>query len=175
MHLRQNIPLLVGLAIPVLMILFVAGSIFIPSMFIHPTYDFVYSEGSDYYNCRWTYEVKNGKYVRMPGIVDPYAPDKTLRDCQIKLYRYDAQKDDSVEVSFEDVEKLALDDRPVSPEGFEIARGSGGGDFPFFYGGSSYNDMFLRRGAVSKRIKLHGTNNGYYYYDFRFIGWVLPQ
>ena len=65
-QIKKNIPLVVGLAIPVLMILFVAGSIYIPRLFApEPKFNFVYSSGEDYYygSLNNYYSVKNGKIV----------------------------------------------------------------------------------------------------------------
>ena len=38
---KKHIPLIIGISIPILMILFVAGSIYLPGLFIKPGYNFL--------------------------------------------------------------------------------------------------------------------------------------
>ena len=39
---KKNITLILGISIPILMILFVAGSIYLPGLFIKPHFNFLY-------------------------------------------------------------------------------------------------------------------------------------
>ena len=62
---KENITLIIGLSIPVAMVLFIAGAIYIPSLFIDvdpPKYSFMYmtNSGRDGYN----YQVKDNKISR---------------------------------------------------------------------------------------------------------------
>ena len=56
MKIKENIPLAVGLLIPFLMILFIGLSIYLPSLFVKPQYDFIYISGGDNYSVQ-KYEV----------------------------------------------------------------------------------------------------------------------
>lgn len=44
---KKNITLVIGISIPILMILFVAGSIYFPRLFIKPHFNFLYVSGDD--------------------------------------------------------------------------------------------------------------------------------
>src|SRR4051812_7664420 len=116
---KQKLPLIIGLAIPVLMILFVAGAVYVPRFFLHPQYDFVYVNGDYYYR---QYSVENGKLIRQVLPEDPklYYPKPTQPE---KFFVYDIQTDTSKEISFSDAQKLVLDSNLKSPDGYEVKQG----------------------------------------------------
>ncbi|MDE2439283.1 MAG: hypothetical protein KGN01_07890 [Patescibacteria group bacterium] len=168
---KKNITLIVGISIPVLMILFVAASIYLPGLFVQPKYNFLYVSGDDYYYYnQYQYSVQNGKLVRNE-ITRPegqtYPPQR-----DVKLYVYDVAKNESKEISFAEAQNLNLDSSNVSPDGFEVTYGSrGDGFFPFFfYSGTDYNNRYLKGHNVSKKLNLQLS--GSYYNNFRFIGWI---
>jgi hypothetical protein len=163
---KKNIPLIVGISIPILMILFVAGSIYLPSLFVKPSYNFLYLLGASCYG--QPYSVVNGKLeqndVKYPANYNPPA--------QPELFIYDATKDQSQQISFADAQNLNLDSTNQSPDGFEVVSGnSGGGDyFPFYFGPSNYNDgWYLKGHNIDKKINIQTVGN---YYNFTFLGWI---
>jgi len=173
---KKNITLLVGMSIPILMILFVAGSIYLPGLFIQPKFNFLYVSGADSYYSKYQYSVQNGKLVRseIQRLENQiYQPPR-----EVKLYIYDVAKNESKEISFEEAQNLNLDSSIISPDGFEIVYGSRGeGFFPFFFlSERDYNTLYLKGHNVSKKLNLQlsGSYYNYYnYYDnFRFIGWI---
>lgn len=189
MNWRNNVSLIVGLSLPILMILFVAGSIYLPRMGkrVVPQYDFLYK--IDQGDGAYTYAVKNGKLERGENVharpilydVGPdgnpvYDPKTPAQIDTTKLYTHDTDKNESREVSFEDAEKLALDSRGMSPDGFEVAQQSGSnGIFTDIFGGGSrdYNSRYLTGHGRSEKLNLeNNSQNGYYYYNFQFLGWI---
>ena len=62
---KKNIPLIFAISIPVLMVIGIALSIYLPTLFVKPEYDFLYSIGGDY-SYRNEYAVENGKLVKKP-------------------------------------------------------------------------------------------------------------
>lgn len=179
---RKNITLILGMSIPVLMILFVAGSIYLPGLFIQPKFNFLYASGDDYvyYTNGQQYSVQNNKLVNNAikqaenGNHNPfqrygtYTPPRN----EAKLFVYDVVKNESRQVSFDEAQNLNLDSNGVSPDGFEVVYGSrGDGIFPFFfYAGTDYNARYLKGHNVSK--KLNVQSSGPYNYNFRFLGWI---
>ncbi|MCL5774812.1 MAG: hypothetical protein M1333_01205 [Patescibacteria group bacterium] len=172
---KKNLPLLVALAIPLLMILGVAAAVYLPGLGKKPTYNFLYLSGSgvtypgyaDYY-----FSVENGKLIKqaMP-------PDSSLsiyyknqaRDQ--RLFVYDAESDTSKEVGFEEAQKYTLDSANQSPDGYQVSRGTYSGGFLFFDGRSDYEHWYLRGHNRSRQLnlKLVGANT---YDNFRFLGWI---
>ena len=170
---RKNITLVLGISIPILMILLVAGSIYLPGLFIKPHFNFLYVSGDDYYyyNQR-QYSVQNGKLVKNE-IKQPENQNYNPPQDESKLHLYDVTKNESREISFAEAQNLNLDSNTKSPDDFEIVYGSrGDGFFPFFWvGETDYNTRYLKGHSVSKRLNLQ-LNGSSYYYNFRFLGWI---
>ena len=66
---KKNIPLIVALAIPILMIVLTAGSIYLPSLFVKPTSDFIYLIGGNYCYGK-QYFVQGGRLAYAPAVND---------------------------------------------------------------------------------------------------------
>jgi len=174
---KKNLPLIIGLAIPVLMIIFVAVAIYAPSIFAHPKYDFVFSAGDTYYTDYGDhYSVAVGKISKttISQPIDSFGkPYPTTR--VVELFRYDAKADNVHPITFEDAQKLNLDVSPKSPDGYVLTHGNNNnGIFELFGSNRDYNAWFLKKGIVSKKIYI-GINQDGYYYDSnsQFLGWVV--
>lgn len=172
---KKNITLVLGISIPILMILFVAGSIYLPGLFIKPHFNFLYVSGDDYYynyNNGQQYSVQNDRLVKNE-IKQPENPNYNPPRYEAKLYLYDVTKNESKEISFADAQNLNLDSNIKSPDDFEVVYGSrDDGFFPFFWGGGTdYNARYLKGHNVSKKLNLQ-LNGSSYYYNFRFLGWI---
>ena len=87
MDAKKNIPLILGLSIPILMILFVAGSIYLPGLFVQPKFNFLYAMGDDYYYGRH-YSVQNGRLIKNEVEYPEYVGNRT----ESSLYIYDVVK-----------------------------------------------------------------------------------
>lgn len=170
---KKNITLILGISIPILMILFVAGSIYLPGLFIKPHFSFLYVSGDDYYN-QQQYSVQNGKLIKNE-IKQPENQNYNPPRGESKLYVYDVAKNEAKEISFIETQSLNLDFSVKSPDDFEIVYGSrGDGFFPFFFWSErDYNTRYLSGHNVSKKLNLQ-LNGSSYSYDnnFRFIGWI---
>lgn len=169
---KKNITLIIGVSIPILMILFVAGSIYLPGLFIKPQFSFLYASGDNYYYGQQQYSVQDGMIVKneiKPPEDNTYNPPRE----ETKLYIYDVVKNESRKVSFEEVQTLNLDSNQKSPDGFEVVYGShGDGFFPFFFWSETdYTTRYLKGNNVSKKINLQ-LNGSHYYNNFRFLGWI---
>lgn len=168
---KKNITLIVGISIPTLMILFIAGSIYLPILFIHPRFNFLYASNNDYYYSQSQYSVQNGKFVM--NKIQVSKKQNYQQPKKLKLYIYNVTKDKSREVSLKEVQKLNLDTSKISPDGFRIAYSNGGYDNSifsvFFPSGTDSSIMYLKGHNVNKKIypQLSGQ-----YYNFSFIGWI---
>ena len=70
MQIKKNISLIVAIAIPIAMILFVAASIYLPSIFVKPHDNFVYTFGDAYarpYSVSGTTLTENDATTTYPG------------------------------------------------------------------------------------------------------------
>ena len=166
---KKNLPLIIGVLIPVVMILFIAGSIYLPRAAMRPKYNFLYATNG-YENA---YVIKDGRLAEWQAPTSTqdayYPPPKPLAVSQ--LYLYDVKKDKSLALSFEEAKNFHLDPNPISPDGYEVSRGQGGGGFfPFFYDGGDYSSWYLKGQNTWKKLAIR--TNEPYYYDVRFLGWV---
>lgn len=182
---RKNITLIIALLIPVIMVLFIIGSVYIPKMFVNPQYSFVYSSVDANYNYnyqvtteKFVYEVKNGKVVKniLPVRYDynnkpiaEYGPTE-------KLYFYDVIKNSTKEISLDEAQKYNLNTESRSPDGYALERNYGNyGIFELFGSNRENNGWYIKKGMGSKKLTFGNTNNlNYYSYDqIKFLGWVL--
>lgn len=188
MNTRNNIPLFVGLALPLLMILFVAGSIYLPRMgeSVSPQYDFLYMTQGNANSPvpeKYYYAVDNGKITRQEVAwgqenYNPSFPKQTGRPIDtMALHIYDTKQDTIREISFEDAEKLALDPRMISSDGFEITQQHGnGGIFTDIFGGNrDYGAWYIAGHGAGSKLNLENKVGEYYYGNFRFLGWIIQK
>ena len=180
-NIKENLPLYIGLAIPVLMILFVAGAIYLPGLFVQPQYSFLYAVGSystyleqvgDVFT-EHRYSVEGSKLTENTRILTD--DRRYYRGSQPpRFYIYDVKSDQNREVNFADAQLLSLDAEKKSPDGYEVTYGSReDGVFPFFfYSSRDYDKRFLKGNNVSHEIRVK-TGSESYGRSFNFIGWVL--
>lgn len=170
MKTRKNIPLIVGLAIPVLMVLFVAGSIYLPGFFVRPRFSFLYSTGDSYYS-RYQYSLENGKLVENEV---EYPKHEVVRS-KPNLFVYDIVEDKGMAVSFEEAQQLTLNPNSKSPDGFEVdcGRKSTGYFLLFFDSFRDCSSRFIKGRGTSKKlnVQLRGGSD----YSFQFLGWLVEE
>lgn len=164
--LKNNISLVLGLSIPVLMILFVAASIYLPRLLApKPKFDFIYEARSgSYYSSDFQYSIKDERLVRN---------NIKSREVESKLYLHNIIKNESKEISFEDAQKLLLDSKLKSPDGYEVVGANSTNGRPTFFSVYNYDDQYLVGHNVNTKINLPGSNSSDSgSYKFHFLGWV---
>jgi len=169
MDAKKNIPLILGLSIPILMILFVAGIIYLPGLFIQPKFNFLYAT-EDYYFPSY-YSVKNGRLIKNNKA---YCPEFYKRKCtEPRLYIYDITKNESKEISFSEAQRLTLNSNSRSPDGFEITCGRRTQSifFIFVESSSDCSTRFIKGHNISKKLNLQLSKGRYG--SFRFLGWII--
>lgn len=167
---KKNASLIIGFSIPVLMILFVAASIYLPGLFLQPKYNFLYSTDGDYYGSTM-YSVSNGRLVQNPQPTPAYPNYKPYPSPQ--LYVHNVTTNESTSVSFQEASSLKLDPTAQSPDGYKVENGSNsGGFFPFFWYNRDYNAQYIVGHNVSKKlnVKTYGSS---YYNSIHFLGWIV--
>jgi hypothetical protein len=170
----KDIALIVGLAIPLLMIVFVAAAIYLPRVFSSvdpPQHDFLYLVGSPYGDER--YLVVNGRLTVQE--VDP--PDYTPpgADWPRKLYLHHVAANTSEPISFEAAAKLTLDSSPRSPDGFEIVYGRRSEFFFPILSTTDYQTRYLQQDGWSRKLDLEVGLDAGYASMFNFLGWIVEE
>jgi hypothetical protein len=173
---NKNLPLIIGIALPVLFIGIVSIILFLPSLFIRPQHNFIYSSNNDYYSYnqayRNSYAVENGRLIMEPlpvqaGVVYTYKADAP------DLFLYDVKSDSSHLIEYSEARRWNLDPGPSSPDGYTVKYEYGhDGIFELFGSDGRDNGYFISKGSGSKKLRGLG-NNGYYDSgNFKLIGWV---
>ncbi len=168
---KKNLPLIAGLSIPVLMMALVAISIYIPRMFAPKAKtDFVYCIGG--YGAQNYYSIQNGVITQRELL-----PHEKANKMSMSLYLHDMPANVSREISLAEAQKMKLDSREMSPEGFAVLGGVndyGLMSWMFFGGGGDRLGMYLAGHNSSQKLKLAGSGQGslYYYKTPHFLGWV---
>ncbi len=171
MNPRKNISLIVGLAIPLLMIVLVALSIYLPNLFAPaPRCNFLYVTGENGYQGA-QYTVEHGTLTKH----DVKYPEHST-PAVVRLFVHDVSSNESREVSVEAAQQLRLDPSLKSPDVYEVAYGNGdSGFFPLFFSGApDYNAVYLKGHNAGKKMNVQSLNNARYDYRDRaqFLGWI---
>ena len=187
MDIKHNLSLVVALAIPVLMIVLVAGAIYLPRLWAPaPQYDFLYAVGSypayvvpeESKYIEHTYVVSGGRLTRQSrelaqntlGLAYPLWRSDERQEP--RFYVHDAATNTSRELTDDEAGALHLEAEKESPDGFELVRGSASGGFPFFDDGGDYDTYYLRGHSVSRELNVK-TGSSTFADGFTFIGWVI--
>jgi hypothetical protein len=171
---NKNITLILGILIPLLMILFIAGSIYIPRYFVHPQYNFLYMQGEDYNH---EYIIQNNKLVVKENPIIPKSlegqPSEVLPQYFPRFFIYDVRQDISSEVTLEQAQALDFYSDFVSLDGFKVVNGGNdNGVFPFFgIPRSDINAMYLVGRGLNKKLNIQTSETSYE--PLRFIGWLV--
>jgi len=175
---KPNITLWIALAIPVVMILLVAGAIYLPTLWSKPATNFVFTLGGDNYYGP-IYGVQGVRLAIVQNRPQPTPPIGSPSPvyAKPKLYLYNVKTDTAQELTLNDALLLLLSDSPTSPDGYEIATADGGGDFLLFSGPRDYGAKYIKGHGISRKLNIPNTTNEPYYYSdsFHFVGWSVQQ
>ena len=175
--LKKNFALLIAFTLPVLLIVVVALSIYLPAFFLSTDYNFVYSTCTDpgsRYNSQCN-DYLNKKYsVDNDKLVVNKVTDEQDLNFTGRLFLHDTEKNESREITLDEAKSLKLNSLLTSPDGVSVSYSyDRGADFIFLSSGST-RGYYLIKGKSKKKINLINQNERYYYRDnFHFIGWVL--
>lgn len=166
---HKHIPLLISFALPVVMIIVIALSIFLPQYISHPKYDFVYSVYDGYYSTSF-YTLEKGKLVQ--NLVPVYELENNYYRVP-KLYRYDMQNNLTKEISFGEAQQYMYFSSEISPDGYTIKEsGMNGGIFPFSFDNSANTrSVYAVTKYSGKKLTIHESTTPWSN-QIHFIGWI---
>jgi len=189
---KKNFALLLAFILPILLIVVVALSTYLPSLFLSTNYNFLYTsctQGANYYPYRCNdylqerYSVVDNKIVvnsveqtKGSDRDNVQAVDVVDGNFTARIFLHDTNKNESREITQEEAQTLELNSLLTSPDGITVSSSyaRGADFFLIFDGGSSYG-YYLTKGSSKDKLNLINSNQRYYYRDnFQFIGWVLP-
>ena len=178
---NKNLPIIIGLSLPVMLILMIALSIYLPQLWTSPPkYNFIYAINKSYYPFE-EYYVENDKLAKRPKTY-PQQPNVQPASGEVKLFIHDLTNNKSREISFEDGQRFKLNGAFTSPDGFQVTYGTTRDYslFSLFFNSyeENYNQLFLKKGNYTKKFNLPLPSTYYsytYYQNFHFVGWIIEQ
>ncbi|MDA1168792.1 MAG: hypothetical protein O3A36_00450 [bacterium] len=184
----STISLIVGLAIPVVMVILIALAVLIPGRNINPTTDFIYATGSyPSYTTRdentviqHDLTIKNGILVdatQSYPVANNYPPYFHEKESVPRLFIHNTTENSNKEISLEEAKTLRLSAESKSPDGFTVSFGRRSyGVFPFFFdsGSDDSEHAYLSNQTASKEITLtSGAPKDIY--SFQLVGWIIEE
>ena len=178
---KDNLAIIVGVSVPLLLVLLFAVAAKLPGFFVDPPkYDCLFDQ-------RYVFTVRDGKLhvsyneskrnnaSQQPRLYRYYAAEKNVRELPLDLDTARKAADESGSgqaVLVKSAQDLKLDSATVAPDGYSFQNGSRrrGSFMGLFYSRSySYNLALTKEGAEVE-IPLDRYSYGGY-----FLGWVAPE
>lgn len=188
---KENLVLVIGLSLPLLLIvLFFVATVIPKSMATPPQYEMLFTVTKyDYQNAPdylLSYAVKD-KHLILKAKKNEEKPKNSNINT---LLAYDAKTETVREINIdtskltetnsemvvEETKNYVIDNSTVSPDGYKLEgpNYSGGGLMGGLFGGGYRNTGFrITKGNVS--YKLPETQQDFYYNQVKFIGWVIKK
>lgn len=187
---KKNFAIVLAFALPILLIIIIALSTYVPSLFLSTDYNFVYStcdQSTTYYpyQCdnylQKRYSVVDNKLVVNNIYSRSDSDNNGIPDIdenyKVHFFLYNTTNNESREITIEEVQKLNLSSLLTSPDGVTVSNHyDRNGNFFFLFNGNSSHGYYLTKGNAKNKLNLVNQDNRYYREDkFHFIGWVLPN
>ncbi|HNV88382.1 MAG TPA: hypothetical protein PKL53_05400 [Methylotenera sp.] len=187
---KENLVLVIGLTLPLLLIVLFFVATVIPKAFgTPPQYEMLFAATQyDYQKTAefsLNFNVKNKQLMVKPKKIE----DKNTNYNQVKLFVYDGKTEttreitldnskftDGVEVALEETRSFEIDTNNASPDGYVLdgPNYSGSGLLGGLFGGGYRNSGFrVKKGGVG--YKIPNTQQDYYYNQVQFIGWIIKK
>jgi hypothetical protein len=188
---KENLVLVIGLSLPILLIVIFFLATVVPKSFgTPPQYELLFTtlkyeyENSPVYlvhfkvvNHQLVAKVrknddKNRNY-NSKKLMAYNAKTETVREITIDLAKA-AEAGDDNDVILDETKDLKVDASVVSPDGYQLEGsnyGNSGLVGGLFGGGNRNSGYRIKKGAVAYKVET--TQPNYYYNDFKFVGWVV--
>jgi hypothetical protein len=188
--LQQNLPAIIAIALPVLLVLIIALLTMLPNLGPKPQYDFLFVkqptrshyEASACVVYSHYYDTEEGKLVKKPYTVSVFDKKEVAEPCygysQIKqeevpeLYIYRTLHGTVYPISFEQASMLETKGETVSPDGYTVTKRMINRGILELFGGSN-DGIFISKKNQHIKINIDDPNLSSYYGDeFNFITWT---
>lgn len=189
---KENLVLVIGLSLPILLIVIFFLATVIPKSFgTPPQYEMLFTTLKYEYETSPVYLVdfkvfnhqlvakvkkndnKNRNY-NAKKLMAYNAKTETMREISIDLAQ--AAEAGDGDVILEETKGLKIDAAMVSPDGYQLEGsnyGNSGLVGGLFGGGNRNSGYRIKKGAVAYKVQT--AQPDYYYNDFKFIGWIISQ
>lgn len=188
--LRQNLPAIIAISLPVLLVLVIALLTMLPNLGPKPKYDFLFVkqptrshyEASACVVYSHYYDTEGGKLVKKPYTVTVFDKKEVAEPCygynQIKqeevpeLYIYRTLHGTVYPISFEQASALQTQGETVSPDGYMVTKRMVNRGILELFGGNN-DGIFISKKNQHIKITIGDPEVSSYYGDeFNFITWT---
>lgn len=163
---KLNLPLLVGIGLPALVVAVVLCAMYVPRLLAPtPTVDFLFATSNNY--GRTFYAIVNGKLVERRR-------NKDYQEGSATLYRYSVPSGGAEPIGFPEAVKLKLNLQTISPDGYEFQGPDRGfGLFDLFGSGERDRAELRGHGTTWKLVGMPESSR--YGDDCQFLGWIVQD
>lgn len=188
--LKKNLIVIVAFLVPMLLVLGMTLSVYLPSFLLSTDYNFVYSicsDGMDFapYQCNKflfdRFSILNHRLYSQPINATADADRDGIPDVReeyvVHLFLHDTKENVSREITFEEAQQLRFSDALTSPDGVMVFRLRDTYlDVPFLIDTNSSDHYYLTKGNRKKKLYLIERYQEYSIGgNFHFVGWVVPD
>lgn len=190
--LRQNLPAIIAISLPILLVIIIAILTMLPNLGPKPKYDFLFVkqptrshyEASACVVYSHYYDTEGGKLVKKPYTVTVFDKKEVAEPCygysQIKkeevpeLFIYYTEHGIISSISFEGASLLQSRGEIVSPDGYTVTKRMISRGILELFGGSN-DGIFMSKKNQHIKIDIGDPQiSSYYSNDFNFITWIDP-
>lgn len=180
-YLKNNYLVLIAILLPILFIIIVTLTAYLPSIFLKTNYDFIYAICEDNTNNypRSCKKYLNNKYsiINTKIVLNNDPKTKESSNYESRLFIHDTENNESKEISYTEALDYSYSNLLTSPDGVTVSSGyQDRADFFIFSSSNSGYEHNLIKGNVKKKLNLINNSNRYNYENnFIFIGWIISD
>lgn len=176
----KNLPLLVGILLPIVFIAVLSLAIYLPTFSIKPQYDFIYSldtyQYGDYMNTYTDRYVLNDNHIDVQQVdidTNQTLNQKLRKRNMPTLYVYNVKTNTSHQITLDEAKTYTLDPGPSSPDGYVVKyEYTNNGIFELFGSSQSRDGYFIEKNNAKKQLTGIAFNTSYYQNNFQLLGWM---
>ncbi|MCF7865127.1 MAG: hypothetical protein K9M11_01290 [Candidatus Pacebacteria bacterium] len=190
--LRQNLPAIIAISLPILLVLIIGFLSILPSLGPKPKYDFLFikeTSRSQYINNSCVayssyYDIENGFLVKKPYInsifdkrevAEPcYGYSRVVQQEVPELFVYRTAEDTVYPISFEAATKLEVKGKTLSPDGFSVSKRIVNRGILELFGGANGGVYISKKNTYMKTSIEDSNDVSYYDNNFNFLTWIEP-
>lgn len=188
--LRQNMPAIIAISLPVLLVLIIGFLSILPNLGPKPKYDFLFTKEtsrSHYVNnsCivySFYYDIEGESIVKkqyVNSIFDKkevsepcYGYNQVVQEDLPELFVYKTQEDAVYPITFEDATKLKSRGKSISPDGYTASKRMVNRGILELFGGNNSGVYISKKNAYIKTSIGDSNDISYYDNDFSLITWI---
>ncbi len=190
--LRQNLPAIIAISLPILLVLVIALLTMLPNLGPKPQYDFLFVKEPARSHYResacvvfsYYYDTEAGKLVKKQYITTVFDKKEVAEPCfgysQViqeelpQLYVYKTAQELVLPITFDEATQFETKGEAISPDGYTVSKRMINRGILELFGGNN-DGVFISKKNQHIKIEIGDSQDSYYYdNNFNFITWISP-